>query len=102
MYNPLKNSLTCFEYTKYDNLFLLFADSITYESKEASELVMNTAGSGEGSYVRCGTYVKILWSTDTSGNLVFKTENGETLTVNRGCSYIGVLKSSCMEDVKFS
>ena len=86
----------------FSNLFILFADSITYESKELSELVMNTAGGGEGYYVSCGTAIKILWSTNTSGELVFRTENGEILTANCGNSYIGIVKSSRSDDVKLS
>lgn len=86
----------------FENLFILFADSITYEGKDASELVMNTSGSGEGYYVTGGTCMKILWSADVSGNMIFKTESGEILTVNRGASYIGFLKASRTDDVKFS
>ena len=86
----------------FDNLFVLFADSITYESKDACELVVNTSGTGEGYYVAGGTCTKILWSTDATGNLIFKTESGEVLSINRGTSYIGVVKSSRTDDVKFS
>lgn len=86
----------------FDNLFVIFADSITYESKDACELVVNTLGAGDGYYITGGTHVKIAWSTDASGNLIFTTEDGATLSVNRGTSYIGVVKSSRTDDVTFS
>ena len=70
----------------FNNLFILFADSITYESKDTEELVMNTAGCGEGYYFAGGKSVKISWSTDISGNLTFKTESGEILSAARGNS----------------
>ncbi len=86
----------------FDNIFILFADSITYESKDASELVMNTAGSGDGYYVTGGKSIKISWSKDATGNLVFKTESGAILSANCGNSYIGVVKSSRTDAVNFS
>lgn len=87
---------------RFDNAFILFADTVTYESAEASEMVMDTVGAGIGYYFTRGTAVKIIWESDAAGTMTFYTEGGEKLTVNRGSSYIGFLKSSMINDVKFS
>ena len=73
-----------------------------YESAEATELVMNTADRGTGYYATMGTVIKIRWEASESGSLCFYTEDGEKLTVNRGSSYIGFVKSSLHSSVKFN
>ena len=72
----------------YDNVFILFADTVTYESASSSQMVMNTAGGGVGYYVTGGTVTAIRYEASLSGELAFYTEGGERLTVNRGTSYI--------------
>lgn len=93
----LSDSAVC-----YDNVFVLFADTVTYESAEGSELVMNTGTSGAGYYATGGTAMKISWEAQADGSLIFRNEQGEKLTVNRGSSYIGFIKSSLFDTVKFS
>ena len=87
---------------EYDNAFLLFADSVTYETADATELVVNTFTSGKGYYICGGVAVEIEWRTEADGELVFYLANGEKLTVNKGTSYIGYAKSSLTAQVKFS
>ena len=86
----------------YDNVFVLFADTVTYESAESSQLVMNTGTSGSGYYVTGGTAMSITWEALADGSMIFRDELGEKLTVNRGNSYIGFIKSSLHDTVKFS
>jgi len=78
----------------FENVFILFADSTTYESKDGSYLNLHTDGAGEGYYISEGTVQKITWNASDGGNIKFFSESGYALTVNRGRSYIGFLKSS--------
>jgi hypothetical protein len=86
----------------FDNLFILFADTVTYESASSSQMVMNTVGGGVGYYVTGGTVMAIRYEASVSGELTFFTESGEKLTINRGTSYIGFVKSSLADEVKIS
>ena len=87
------------ENVSYKNVFVLFADSTTYEKSEGSELVMDVASGGKGYYASEGTYTEFLWSTDVSGALNFYTLSGEKLKVNPGNSYICYYKSSALSKV---
>ena len=78
----------------YTNVFVLFADSTTYEKANGTELVLDTTAGGSGYYISGGEMSEICWSTDESGQLVFKTLDGNILKVNRGNSYIGYFKAS--------
>ena len=85
----------------FKNVIILFADSVTYESAESTQLVMNTSTSGSGYYLTNGTSSYITWTVDESGCYRFLDENGSPLTVNRGKTYIGFVKSSMTDSVKF-
>ncbi len=78
----------------YKNVFVLFADSVTYEKEDKTELVMNTASGGRGYYARDGVAEEITWTCDASGKMTFKNQEGSILTVGSGNSYIGFMKSS--------
>lgn len=86
----------------FKNVFVLFVDTVTYEEKNSTELVMKTIGSGNGFYISDGTSVQITWESDASGTMTLYNSNGEKLTVNRGNSYFGFVKSSRSEDAKIS
>lgn len=86
----------------FQNVFVLFADSTTYESVNQTEMIIDTDGGGKGYYFTEGTAQTIEWSLDDAGKLVFKNEAGEVLTVNRGTSYIGFYKASLAASVTFS
>ena len=77
----------------FKNVFVLFSDSVTYESADYSELVLDTVGGGRGYYIADGTATEITWQNE-NGAMTFKKMNGEKLTVSAGESYIGFLKSS--------
>ena len=84
----------------YKNVFLLFADSVTYETSDYTEMILNTDGGGKGLYLTNGTYCEILWFKGEDGELVFTSPEGELLEVNRGTSFISVTKSSEIKNVK--
>ena len=86
----------------FNNVFILFADSMTYESSDKTEMVMSTIGTGTGYYAYNGMAEKITWSMDLNGNLTFLNEAGEKLEVGRGNSYIAYVKSSKSNSKIFS
>ena len=84
----------------YTNLFLLFADAVTYEKAEGTELIIDITSGGTGYYISKGMLTEFRWSTDKSGALHFSTLSGEKLSVNRGNSYMAFFKASNSSDVK--
>ena len=97
-----KNDLLNDKSLSYDNVFILYADSTTYETADSTQIVLNTATSGRGKYVSHGKMIDITWSKDISGNLTFCNADGEKIFVNRGTSYVAVVKSSNESFVKIS
>ncbi len=85
----------------FKNCLVLFADSVTYEGASGSQMVMNTIGSGAGFYFTAGTVISISWSADSDNGLRVIGESGEALTVNRGSTYLGFVKSSRLQSVTF-
>ncbi|MBQ8321929.1 MAG: DUF3048 C-terminal domain-containing protein [Clostridia bacterium] len=86
----------------FTNVFILLADTVTYEASDSTEMVMNTIGSGKGYYISEGTYQEITWESDTNGTLVLFDQARNILTVNRGNSYLAFVKSSKASDIKIS
>ncbi len=98
----VKNDMLTDKTVKFKNAFILFADTVTYENKDGVQMIMNTIGNGEGYYITDGTAMSITWSISESGTMCFYDEGGTRLTVNRGISYIGFVKSSQSDHVKIS
>lgn len=86
----------------FKNIFILFTDTMTYEGTSSTEMVMNTIGSGTGYYLSNGVGQSLTWESDVSGSLSFYDESGSKLTINRGSSYLGFVKSAKAADVKIS
>lgn len=86
----------------FDNVFVLFADTVTYEGSDSTEMVMNTMGEGRGFYITGGFAREIKWQSDAGGTITYTDESGEKITVNRGVSYTGFIKSSKINNVSFS
>lgn len=86
---------------EYDNVFVLFADSVTHETSDGTELVMNTIGAGSGYYMTNGTYTSIKWIAD-GDTMTFYDENDNKLEVNRGTGYIAFIKSTNTSKLTFS
>ena len=113
VYNTADNSYTLYKNERikvdmlngqnvsYTNVFVLFADVVTYETASGTETIVNTATEGTGYYISSGTLTEIKWSVDSSNNLIFKNLNGNKLVVNRGNSFIGYYKASASQDVTF-
>ena len=78
----------------FTNCLILFADSITYDNQNGTQMVMNTIGTGSGYYLTCGSLTKVIYTSSPSGSMTLYYENGEQLTINRGEIYIRYLKSS--------
>lgn len=97
-----KNDMLNDKKVSFKNIFVLFADTVTYEASSGTELFMNTVGEGSGYYITDGVLRNISWKSDSSGELTFFDSNGNRLLVNRGSSYIGFTKSSKSGDVKIS
>ena len=98
----IKNDLLNDKPLKYDNVFILFANSTTYETEDSTQLILDTSFGGSGIYATDGKYVEIRWEKDVSGNLAFYTVSGEQLVVNPGLSYIAFSKASSKSSVKIS
>ena len=86
----------------YDNAFILYADSLTHETSEATQLIMDTAGGGTGFYMAGGEAVRISWYADDSGALHFTTEDGKPLCITPGISYIAFAKVSQINNTKLN
>ena len=98
----IKNDLLNDKSLSYENVFILYADSTTYETSDSTQIVLNTATGGKGKYISGGSATEITWTKDVSGNLTFFDSEGQKLIINRGASYIAVVKSSNEASVKIS
>ncbi len=94
--DPLVQGDVCF-----DNVFVLFVDTTTYERADATQTVMETASGGTGYYLTEGTSMRLTWRTDDTGAMHFLDSAGQPLCVNRGTSYMAFFKSSQSMSVHF-
>ena len=78
----------------FSNCLVLFADSITYEDSSGLQMVLKTNEYGTGYFFTEGTASEITWEYSNIGSLTFYDENGDKLTINRGTTYISLVKSS--------
>ena len=83
----------------FTNVFILFANSTTYDNSVGTELVVDNTSGGSGYYISKGYLTEIKWSVSDSGALEFRTLGGEILSVNRGNAYIGYYKASCASEI---
>ena len=83
----------------YKNVFVLFANSTTYETSVGKELIIDTYSGGSGYYASNGQMTEINWNLTEDGTVIFTTLNGEILKVNKGNSYIAFYKTSISSDV---
>lgn len=85
----------------FTNVLILYADSMTYETAEKTQMVMNTIGSGNGYFAYGGAAEEIRWSMDIEGNLSLFNKNGDKLEIGRGNTYIAYVKSSKTNNIIF-
>lgn len=90
------------ENVSFTNVFILFSNATTYENSDGTELVIDTVAGGRGYYISNGGLTEFVWSTNKSGELVFKNLMGETLKVNTGNAYIAYYKASLAANITFS
>ena len=75
----------------YRNVFALETEVSLYDGGPLVQ--MNWKG-GSGYYISCGTVKKITWTkANADSKIVIKDENGKTVKVNRGNSYIGIVNN---------
>lgn len=86
----------------FDNCFILYMDTVTYDTREGSELTMDTKSGGFGYYLTGGYVIDITWKVNEGGRLQFLGSDGAILMVNRGSSYIASVKSSKIGSTVFS
>ena len=79
---------------EFSNCFILYSDSVTYDTSDYSQIIVQTTGSGSGFYFTEGMVYEMRWSATTAGVMTFYSTAGEKLTVNRGSCYIAYVKSS--------
>ena len=87
---------------EYTNIFVLYADSTTYETENSVYTEMNTNGSGKGLYISGGACKEFKWSYGADGALLFKGEDGNVISVARGTAYIAYVKASGTQRVTVS
>ena len=85
----------------FENCFILFADSITYDRTDINQMVLDTVGSGSGYYITNGSYTEIKWSAASGGIMTFYSQSGEKLTINRGKIFLSFVKSSLSNNISF-
>ena len=100
--NSVKKDLLNDKPLTYDNIFILYADAITHETENSTQLIMNTGESGTGIYATNGEHIEITWIADSNGELTMYDSEGNRLTVKRGSSYIAYVKSSQKSSVQIS
>ena len=100
--NSFEKDLLNDKTVSYDNVFILYASTLTHETQDNTQLIVNTNTSGTGIYATGGECVEITWEKDALGNLTFYNLQGEKLVVNRGTSYIAYVKASSKASVQIS
>jgi hypothetical protein len=83
----------------FDNLFILYSSSVTYEREDGKSLDLVIEDGGSGYYMSNGGYERITWSRTADGTLRFYDAQGNILSINRGTSYIGMVTAGAMDTV---
>lgn len=83
----------------FDNLFILCASSVTYETEDNKSLNLVMKDGGSGYYMSNGTVTNFLWKYAEDGTLDFYDMDGNQLAVNRGTSYIGFVTAGAKDTI---
>lgn len=86
----------------FANVFVLFANSITYESIDGIELNIDIISGGNGYYASLGMVTEFTWFTDSNGDLHFQRLDGTELKVNVGTAYMAYYKASGIKEIEIS
>ncbi len=76
----------------FQNVILLFSNVSYYHSPNGTTFALDSTSGGSGFCYTGGGVENISWSVSEDGTLLFRGANGEIITVNRGKTYIGVLR----------
>lgn len=77
---------------EFSNLLLLFHNVSYYHTSSTTSFTLDTKKGGDGYLYTGGGVVSVRWSYRDDGTLSIVDENGEKITVNRGKTYIGMLR----------
>lgn len=88
----------------FANVIVLYCNATIRETgASTSELELDTVGGGRGICLTGGTYTEITWSRSSSdGSLKLLCHDGSPLYVNRGRTYIGLIRASLEGNVRIS
>lgn len=77
----------------FENVLLLLCNVRYYYASDAMSYTLDTASGGSGFCYTGGGTISVSWSCDENGTVVFRrADTGEKLTLNRGKTYIAMLK----------
>ncbi len=76
----------------FSNVIILFHNVSYYHSESGTSFTLDTVAGGSGFCYTGGGVANVTWSYDEGGSLVFKDDSGELLTLNRGKTYIAIMK----------
>ena len=79
---------------EFTNLVFLFCNVNSYSSAGGSVYSLDMTSGGEGYYVSHGESIGISWNMDENGMIHFKSNDGTSLTLHCGKTYIGLVKIS--------
>ena len=84
---------------EFTNVIILFCDATTYDKATGTEISIDVSNGGTGYYVSGGKYIDIIWNRDENGTLKFCNKNGTVIQINRGKTYIGLVRISTKNSV---
>ena len=80
------------EQLAFRNVLLLFHNVNSYHSADGTSFSLDTDAGGEGFCYTGGGMMRVVWRKDQSGSISFYDTNGDALALNRGKTYIGMLR----------
>ena len=80
------------EQLTFGNVLLLFHNANFYHSADGTSFSLDTDAGGDGFCYTGGGMTRVIWRKDETGNISFYDTNGDKLTLNRGKTYIGMLR----------
>ena len=80
------------EQLTFSNVLLLFHNVSYYHSSNKTTFTLDTEKGGDGYLYTGGGVVSVTWSYNQDGTLSVLDDAGEKITVNRGKTYIGMLR----------
>ncbi len=87
------------EYLSFSNVLVLFHNVSDYHTDTESYFTLDAKAGGSGYCYTGGGVLRITWRYDEGSNLVFLDENGEKLTLNRGRTYISMMKITDAQNI---